>query len=280
METTRNATEFEVWRDLVFQSGSQLAEQVSSFLPHLLAALAILLLGYGVARAVEIATGRLLRRLGLDRAAVRLQLAELLQRSEISLAASQIVAKGAFWIIMVTAVLSSVETIGLTAVRSTIDRLVAFIPNLIGASLIALMGVLAARVVGGLARSAAMAARLENATRLGLAAQWGVLSLVAILAGEQLGVATEILIAPLTAILGAMTLSAGLAVALGARPIVTHILAGHFLRRLLPNESLVVVDGERGQVERVGATETRFRGESKSWTIPNARLLDGVVTWV
>ena len=94
---------------------------------------------------------------------------------------------------------------------------------------------------------------------------------------KQLGIATEILIAPLSAVAGALTLSAGLAVALGARPIVTHILAGHFLRQSLRNESVVVVQGEQGQVERVGPTETRLRNDSKSWTIPNGQLLDDVV---
>jgi hypothetical protein len=280
MDTNAKLTDMGAWREILIDSGSALAAQVAEFLPQLLAASAILLVGWLVARAIEIATGRILRRLGLDRAAARLQLASLLEQSEIRQTASQIVAKAVFWIVLLTAFLSSVETIGLTAVTATIDRLIAYIPSLIGAGLIALLGVLAARVTGSVVRSGAVAAGLQSAARLGQAAQWSVVVLVAIVAAEQLGVATEILIAPLTAIVGAITLSAGLAFALGARPIVTHILAGHFLRQSLPKESLVVVDGEQGLVESVGATETRLRSETKSWTVPNARLLDDVVTWV
>ena len=63
----------------------------------------------------------------------------------------------------------------------------------------------------------------------------------------------------------------------GARPIVTHILAGHFLKQSLPRDSFVEVGGERGIVERIGATDTLFRNGEESWSIPNAKLLDLIV---
>ena len=277
MDESARLIDFGAWTDIFIQSGSDLGARVSGFLPQLLAACLILLFGWLIARGIEIATGRALRSVGLDRAAARLQLAALLDRAAIKMSASQIIAKAVFWVVMLTVFLSAVEVIGLTAVTATIDRLIAYIPNVIGAALIALLGVLAARVIGGVVRSAAVASNLESASRLGLVVQWSVVVLVVIVSAEQLGIATEILIAPLSAVAGALTLSAGLAVALGARPIVTHILAGHFLRQSLPNESVVVVQGEQGQVERIGPTETRLRSDSKSWTIPNGQLLDDVV---
>lgn len=272
-------TELGGWKPILVDASSQLAAKLSAFLPQLVTAIAILLIGYLVARGVEMLTARVLRTLGLDRAAARLQLEGLLQRAEIRLTAAQIAARAAFWFVLLTAFLSVVETLELTAVNATIDRLISYIPNLVAAGLIALLGVLAAKIVGGLVRSAALAADLQEAARLGLAVQWTLVVFVCAVALEQLGVATEILVAPLTAVLGAITLSAGLAFALGARPIVTHILAGHFLRRSLPRERLVVVDGAEGLVERIGATETTLRSDSGSCSVPNARLMEDIVRW-
>jgi hypothetical protein len=45
------------------------------------------------------------------------------------MALSEVVARLLFWLLMLTFVLSSVETLGLTAVTATIDRLIAYIPN-------------------------------------------------------------------------------------------------------------------------------------------------------
>jgi hypothetical protein len=280
MKDAQNWIDTEGWKDAFMTTGTEVIDRASGFLPQLLAALSILAIGWLLGRLVEAATTRALRTVGLDRAAAHLHLGAVLERSEIRMSASQIIGRAVFWIILLTAFLSSVETIGLTAVTSTIDRLIAYIPNLIGAGLIALLGVLAARVLGGIVRSASIAADLQSADRLGVATQWALIGLVAIVSIEQLGVATEVLVTPLATVLGALTLSAGFAVALGARPIITHILAGHFLRRSLPNETRVMVGGEQGFVEGVGATETRLRGETKSWTVPNGRLLDGVVTWI
>jgi hypothetical protein len=71
--------------------------------------------------------------------------------------------------------------------------------------------------------------------------------------------------------------AAGLAFALGARPVVTHILAGHFLKQSLPRDVAVEIAGQRGIVEVVGPVSTVLRDGDRSWTIPNAQLLDQIV---
>jgi len=218
-----------------------------------------------------------LRTLGLDRAAARLRIGEVLERAGVRLAASEVVAQLLFWLLMLTFILSAVETLGLDAVTSTIDRLIAYIPNVIGAALIVLVGLLLARFVASLVSSTAAAAGFPSAPRMGFLAQIAVTGLVVVLAIEQLGVATDVLVAPLTAVVAAAGLSAGLAFALGARPIVTHILAGHFLKQSLPRDAFVEIGGQRGVVQRVGATDTVLRDGERIWSVPNARLLEDVV---
>ena len=101
--------------------------------------------------------------------------------------------------------------------------------------------------------------------------------LVAVIAIEQLGISTSVLVGPLTALLAAAGFAAGLAFALGAYPIVTHILAGHFLKQSLPRDTFVEVSGERGVVDRVGATDTVLRSGDRSWSVPNGKLIGEVV---
>ncbi len=266
------------WRDVLLQAATELGTKVAGFLPSLFGAVVILLFGWLVSRSVELAAGRALRTFGLDRAATRLRLADVLGRAGIQLALSEVVAKLLFWLLMLTFLLSSVETLGLTAVTTTIDRLIAFIPNLIGAALIALLGLLLARFVGTVVSSAAAAAGFPSAPRLGFLAQVLVAGFVVVVAVEQLGVATNVLVGPLTALLAAAGLSAGLAFALGAYPIVTHILAGHYLKQSLPRDSFVEIEGQRGLVERIGATDTLLRNGEKVWSVPNAKLLNLVVS--
>jgi len=272
-----NVFNVEAWRQIVVRALSELGGNVAGFLPHLVGAALILLLGWALSRSLEVVASRGLRTLGLDRAAARLRVAELLERAEVPLSLSEIVAKLVFWLVMLTFVLSSVETLGLTAVTSTIDRLIGFIPAVIGAALTMIAGLLLARFVATLVSSGAAAAGFLSAPRLGFLAQLLVAGLVACIAIEQLGIDTDVLLVPFTALIATAGLAAGLAFALGARPVVTHILAGHFLRQSLSADALVEVQGLRGVVERVGPVDTLIKSEERRFSVPNAQLLEHVV---
>jgi small-conductance mechanosensitive channel len=267
----------EAWRQVFVRSLTQLGETLAGFLPSLVATLVIIVVGWVVSRLVAAIAERLLRQLGLDGAAARIGVSATLREGGVSAAPSRIVAGLVFWVLMLTFLLSAVETLGLSAVTLTIDRLIGFLPNVIAAGLIFVLGLLLARLVRNLVSSGAAAADLGQAPRLGSLAH-GVVALVAgVVALEQLGVETGIVVTVLTAIVAAMGVTIGIAFALGARPVITHVLAGHFLRQSIPSGSSIEIEGQRGVVERVGAVDTLVRDEEHSWSIPNGKLLEVIV---
>ena len=267
----------EAWRQVLVNSLTEFAETTAVFLPSLIATLVILGVGWLVSRLVAAVSERVLLQLGLDRAAARLGVAERLREAGVSLTPSHIVARLVFWVLMLTFLLSAVETLGLSAVTATIDRLIAFLPNVIAAGLIFVLGLLLARLVRNLVSSGAAAAELPQAPRLGSLAEIAVALVVGVVALEQLGIETQMVVTVVTAVVGAVGVTVGVAFALGARPVITHILAGHFLRQSLPSGGSVEVGGQRGVVERVGAVDTLLRDGEHSWSIPNGRLIEEIV---
>jgi hypothetical protein len=267
----------EAWRQALTGAASELAANVSRFLPRLVGAALLLAVGWALARSIEAVAGRALRRLGLDAASARLGLTEPLASAGIALSVSQIVARLLFWLVLLTFLLSSAQALGLDAVTRALDRLIAFIPGLISAGLLAIIGLLLARFAGRVVASTTAAAGFPGAPRLGLATQTLLSGLVLVIALEQLGVATQVLVLPFTVGLAAAGFAVGLAFALGARPLVTHILAGHFLKQSLPREAPVEIDGRSGIVDSVGPVRTVLRNSERAWSVPNARLLDQIV---
>ncbi len=264
----------EAWRQVLIESLSQLGGTVATFLPSLLATLLILAIGWLVSKAVEAIASRTLHRFGLDEAGRRVRLEPVLERAGISRPPSKIVARLLFWILMLTFVLSAVETLGLEAVTATIDRLISFLPNLIASGLILVLGLLFARFVRTLVGSAAAAANLDQAARLGAAAESVTAIVATVLALQQLGIDTSILVTLIALLLGSVSITLGVTFALGARPVVSHILAGHFLRQSLPVGESVEVGGRRGSVERVGAVDTLLSDGQRRWSVPNSKLLE------
>ncbi len=264
----------EAWRQVWIGSLGELANRVAGFLPSLVGALLILAIGWLISKAVELVASRALHRFGLDRASERLRLAETLARGGIQGRPSWIVGRLLFWVLMLTFVLSAVETLGLTAATETIDRLIGFLPNVIAAGLIVILGLLVGRLTRNVVASGAAAANMGQATRLGGVAQGLVAVVVFVLALEQLGVETELLVTLLTAVVAALTVTLGLCFALGARGLVTHILAGHYLRQTLPSGRTIEVQGRTGVVEEVGPVSTLLRVDDRTWSVPNGRLLE------
>jgi len=263
------------WRDVVVAEFSTLGVKLASFLPNLAGALLILAAGWGVAWLLRVAARRTLRTLGVDRLGSRHRVAE---RVGLQQGLSEALSALVFWGVLVIFLLASVNTLGVTAVTATIERLIAYVPSLIGAALTALLGSLLARFCGSVTTSAAMAAGIPSAPRLGFLVQALGFGLVTAITVEQLGLNTDILVIPLTAVFAAAGLTVGLAFALGAQPIITHILAGHFLKQTLPRDRFIEVDGQRGIVERVGPTDTLLKDGERRWSVPNAQLLDRVVS--
>jgi hypothetical protein len=274
---TQTIFDLAAWRTVLVDSLVELGATVARFLPSLVATLVILGVGWLVSRVVEAVAARTLHQLGLDRVSRRLRLTEFLGQAGITAPPSRITARLLFWVLMLTFLLSAVDTLGLSAVTSTIDRLIAYLPSVIAAGLIVILGLLLGRLVGNLVSSGAVAAGLDQARRLGAAAQSLVVMVVGVLAIEQLGVQAQILVTVISVVLGAVSLTLGVAFALGARPVVSHILAGHFLRQSLVRGGAVEVEGRRGVVERVGPVDTLIRDGERAWSIPNARLLEEVV---
>lgn len=270
-------TRLATWRDVFFRAADELVTHAADVFPRLLGGVIILLISWLLARVAEFAVCRGLRRLGFDRASSRVRMTDVLDRAGLVMAPSEVVGKLVFWGVLLSVLVSTADSLGFSALTTTTDRFVAYVPDLIGAGLTLLLGLLLARFVGAVFGSAAAAAGFPSAPRLGFLSQLLVGGLAVVVALEQLGVSTSVLVGPLTALLAAAGFAAGLAFALGAHPIVTHILAGHFLKQSLPRDTFVEVSGERGVVDRVGPTDTILRSGDRSWSVPNGRLIGEIV---
>lgn len=269
--------DIETWRQMVSDSLTQLAERIVQLVPALVSAAFILLVGYGVSKLSAAITSRAMRRFGFDRACTRLRITESLRRAKVLSAPSVVMARIVQWVVFLVFVLPAAEALGLDPVTMMVDRALAYLPRVASAALVMVLGVLLARFVRNLVQSAGAIANLSQTVQLGVIAHAMVVLVTGVLALGQLGVETDILVTVVTVLVATLGLTFGAAFALGARPLVTHILAGHTLRTLLPEGKAVEVGGRPGVVERVGAVDTLFRDGDKRWSMANAVLLEQVI---
>ncbi|MEZ4331266.1 MAG: hypothetical protein R3F35_05915 [Myxococcota bacterium] len=252
---------------------SVVGAEVTRFLPRLLGALAALGLGWGVARLVGGLAARVAARAGLDRATARLGIDETLRGAGLPGEGSWLVGALAFWIVGLTSALAAAEILGLAGVTATIDRLVAFLPDLMTAGVIVVLGSLLARMAGDGLGARAATAGMAFARPLGRSVRGVLLVAVAVVAMGQIGIDTTILLWGLITLAGAVSFALALAFALGSREVVRGILAGYYLRRSLRERDDVLIDGRRGRLDRIGPVHSVFVSDEGSFSVPNAELI-------
>jgi hypothetical protein len=122
-----------------------------AFLPKLVGAAFVLLIGWAIARLVRSVLERALRA-GLDSLLERAGVMQTLEESAISTTPSEILGRVAYWLLMILFVMGASEIIGLTAVSAAITRIFGYIPNVISAALILAAGVFLARFASNVVR--------------------------------------------------------------------------------------------------------------------------------
>jgi small-conductance mechanosensitive channel len=166
---------------------------------------------------------------------------------------------------------------GLEAVATLLEDLLVFLPSIIAALIVFLLGGIVARFTGNLVSTLATGVGIGNGARLGRIVQYLVSLFVVILALGVLGIDTSILVTALTIFIAAFGLALGLALGLGARQIVFHVLAGYYLRQRFPVGQPIAVDQVRGEVGGVGGVNTLVTTAEGTVVMPNGQLLESVV---
>jgi len=218
----------EVLGDVIHNTLVGFQQRLSAFGPKLLAMLVVLAVGIAAALLLRLVLGRLLPRLGFDRFAGRVGLSEVLAKGGIRKPASRVVAALVAWATLAVFVLLAIGALDLQIAMDLVSKAFSYLPQLLIAAALLLLGALLAAFVRRSVLIAAVNAGLPSARFLGAGARSAVLVLFVAMALEHLGVGRQVLLASFTILFGGVVLALALAFGLGGR----H-LAREALERLL-----------------------------------------------
>jgi hypothetical protein len=205
------------------QATTRIADHIADFLPGLVVSLTLMVIAIVIALLVRMLLGRALRGLEFDRRAEQWGLATLVGWSTAN-SASQAVARLVFWTILVLGLLVS-----LTALNATIPSRLAlavfeYLPHLLAALAVLIVGVLAARFLARATLIGAVNMQIRSARLLSLAVKWLVLLVAVAMALDHLGIGRTVLLLAFAILFGGIVFAAALAVGLGARDVVSRAL--------------------------------------------------------
>jgi len=194
------------------------------FLPNLVGALLILLIGWIVAVGLDRLVTQILKQLQLDRALNKIGTKTLLKKSGVEFEASDFIGGLVRWTILLIAFLAAADVLGLAQITTFLNAILSYIPQIFVAIAILLIGMLAANFFAHIVRGGVGAARIKVANLLGAVTKWTIWIFAIFAALTQLGIAETIINNLVMAIFFMIALAGGLAFGLGGQKAASETL--------------------------------------------------------
>ncbi|MBC8283748.1 MAG: mechanosensitive ion channel [Nitrospinae bacterium] len=270
--------EVEMWKETFISVIGKLWTEIALFTPNLVGALVILILGYFVSKLLKVIVSTFLRKIQIDLASEKVGIKESLSKTGITITPSEIVGKIVFWIFMLTFVISAAETLGLEQVSQTIDSFVLYLPKVLGASLIAVIGLVLAHFVKDLVRNGVEGFGVEYGKPLANFAFGIMVFVIGVLTLEQLEIKTALLNSVLEITMIASGLALALSLGLGTKEVSKNIISGVYARDTFKSGLPIQFENDEGVVEEIGTVTSRVRSKNGELVfIPNSVLIESKV---
>ncbi|MDZ7735572.1 MAG: mechanosensitive ion channel [Gammaproteobacteria bacterium] len=258
------------------ESFDNFVRTLGNYIPSLLGAVVLLLVGIGLAWVLR----WLILRLGsgIDRLYHRFGLG-----SNLSLRwpVSRIISGIVFWLTILFFAAAAAEVLSLPGLTEWLNKLIAFLPAVLVTLLIIVVGILLGDYVRDYVRVSAASIGLEQTELLAALARLIILIIAVILAfqhlGLDVGVVEQIMVIAVAAFFAAIALSFGL----GASLTVTNIISTHYVRKLYRIGQRIRINDTEGSILEITPTavildtaEGRIVIPSKSFNENASILLD------
>jgi hypothetical protein len=205
------------WDNLIVEPIRQMLTRIMAYLPVLLGALVILIVGWIVAKAIRRLVDWLLKVVRFDVMADKAGISEVIRKGDLKISAGEVVSKLVYWLIMIMVLVMTVDALGLPKTSDVLASLFAYIPRVIAALLVLVVAMFLASFVSGIVRTAAGNARMPRPEIFAGISRWAIIIFAATIAMVELGIAPLLVTATFNIILGGVCLALALAFGLGGK---------------------------------------------------------------
>ena len=271
MDNQSPITELKEWTTTLTDSISQVAIQILEYLPAILGAAVLLLLGWGVARLLRYVTAHIAERTVARLARTRpmdTRVAQPRSYSAVPTIASRIV----FWVVLLFFVLAASEVLELEVISGLLTAVTAYLPRLFAGLLILFIGLWFAEVTRAVLRRTSISAGIEQGDILGRLGQILVLLIVFSVAAGQVGIDNTLLTILIAILFGVVLGAIELAFAFGARTTIANMLAAQTISQTYnPGDTIRIGDIE-GKILRITRTSLIIESHNGLTLIPAKRF--------
>lgn len=214
----------QAWGDAIVASLQQVFTSVAAFVPLLIGAVVVFIIGWIIALALGKVVEQIIRALRVDTLLQRLDFEKTLEKAGWRLNSGAFVGGLVKWFLIVAFLLAAANILGLQDVSNFLRDVLLYIPNVVVAALILIIAALVANVAENVVRGSVEAAGYKGAL-VGVVARYSIWVFAFVAALLQLGIAVSLVQTIVTGLVGAVALGLGLSFGLGGKDAAAEFIA-------------------------------------------------------
>ncbi len=212
------------WTDIVVGSLEGIWIRFAAFVPNLIGAIVVLIIGLIVAAGLGTLVEKIFEAVRLDTFLEKLGLKPYFERAGLRLRAAYFLGRLIYWFIAIAFLLAASDSLGLYALSGFLNAVLGYLPNVIAAVLIMLASVVLGNFLRRAVMASVMSAKLHAAHFLGTLMWWSIVVFGFLAALTQLNIAVTVIQSIVTGFIAMVALAGGLAFGLGGKDYANHLV--------------------------------------------------------
>jgi len=212
------------WQGLIVEPVREMLTRIMGYLPTLLGALLILVVGWAVAKTLRRLVSRGLKATHFDKLADKAGISEILSKGGLKTSAVEVLSALVYWLVIMMVLVLVVNALGLPQASNVLEKLFAYIPSVIAALFVLVVGMFLANFVAGIVRTAAGNAYLPKPEMFAAVSRWAIIIFAGTISLRELGIGTLLVTTTFNIILGGVCLAFALAFGIGGKDAASRYL--------------------------------------------------------
>jgi len=207
------------WQGVLLEPARVVLMQIGQFITNVLLVIFILIVGWLISKLIRTLVTKSLRLVKLDKISERIELEDLLVKGGIKYSLSELIGIICYWLALLVTFVVAVNAIGLTIAADLLNKVVLYIPNIIAAIFILILGIFISKLLSNIVQTAANNAGLAQGNILSKIVEIVTIIFVIAIALEQLNIASRIIELTISILLASLGLGLALAFGLGCKEV-------------------------------------------------------------
>lgn len=209
----------QTWNEAVVASLQNLWSNIIGFIPQLVGALIVLIIGLIVSHFLSKLVNKLISLTNVDKLVHKIDATRKMEEVGVKFSLAVIIAWIVKWFFIIVTLIAVVDILKLTEVNVFLQKVVEYIPNVVVAVVILAIGLVVGQFVHDVVEKSTKASRVTAHTShmLSDVAKWSLVIFTLLASLVQLGVATRLIETLFMGLVATLTISLGLAFGLGGK---------------------------------------------------------------